>query len=105
MEQLNKVELRGILGTIRLQNVGGSYYAILSVATSYVYTSTDGCAAVETTWHSVRAWEGQGICDLSTLQKGDKVHVLGRIRQQRYVASDGTERSSYEILANQIEKL
>ena len=48
MEQLTKVELRGILGTIRLQNVGRSSYANLSVATSYVYTSKDGCAIVET---------------------------------------------------------
>ena len=104
MEQLNKVEIRGILGTIRLQNVGGSSFASMSVATNYAYKSKDGCAVIETTWHTVRAWEGRNICDLSTLQKGDSVHVIGRIREQRYMASGGTERTFFEIIANQLEK-
>lgn len=41
MEQLNKVELRGNIGTVRIQNVGDSKVARLSVATNIIYRGQD----------------------------------------------------------------
>ena len=40
--------------------------------------------------------------DLTSIHKGDKVHVLGRLRSQRYTAADGTERTAYDVLASKL---
>ena len=102
MEQLNKVQLRGYIGSIRVQTVGCSKVARFTVATNYGYRSQDGYAVIETTWHNVTAWEGNTIHDLDSLKKGDAVDVIGRLKNQRYTSADGTERSSVEILASSL---
>lgn len=104
MEQLNKIELRGILGTIRVQNVGEQRYATMSVATNYCYKDGEGCSVIETTWHTVTAWEGKNCQDLTILQKGDPVHVIGRLRCRRYTDAVGIDRTCYDIVANTVEK-
>lgn len=99
MEQINKIEIRGNVGAVRLQLVGNSRVAKISVATNYVYKGRDGDPVIETTWHYVSAWEGKNMPDLSTIHKGDKIYVVGRLRSQRYTAADGTERTAYDVLA------
>lgn len=103
MEQLNKVQLRGYIGSIRVQTVGCSKVARFTVATNYAYRGQDGCAVIETTWHNVTAWEGNSIHDLDSLKKGDAIDVIGRLKNQRYTSADGTERSSVEILASSLK--
>ena len=103
MEQLNRIEIRGIIGSVYVKDFANAKVANFSVATSYAYKSSDGTPIVETTWHRVVAWEGNGIMNLHHLQKGNGVHVIGRLRMQRYNAADGTERTSYEILARTLE--
>lgn len=105
MEQLNKVELRGVLGTIRLQNVGESSFATMMVATNYCFKDGDGCPVIETTWHMVTAWEGKGCQDLSLLKKGDKIHVTGRLRCRRYLDSAGIDRYQTDIVASELERI
>lgn len=105
MEQLNKVILRGFIGTARTTNVAGTSMIRMSVATNLAYRGQDGCAVIETTWHNVIAFAGKDICDLNTLGKGDKVEVTGRIRNQRYTTADGTEASTVEIVATRLSKI
>ena len=105
MEQLNKVELRGVLGTIRLQNVGGSSFATMMVATNYCYKDGDGCPVIETTWHMVTAWEGKGCQDLSLLKKGDKVHVIGRLRCRKYIDAAGIDRTQMDIVTSNLKRI
>lgn len=102
MEQLNRIEIRGNVGAVRLQAVGKSRVAKISVATNYVYKGRDGDPVIETTWHYVSAWEGKNIPDLSIIHKGDKIYVVGRLRSQRYTADDGTERTAYDVLASKL---
>ena len=104
MEQLNKVELRGIIGSVYVKDFVNAKVANFSVATNHCYQSSDGSPVIETTWHRIVAWEGEGIEDLHLLEKGCNVHVLGRIRSQRYIAADGTERTVFEIIANKVER-
>ena len=103
MEQLNKIEIQGIIGSVYIKNFGNAKCANFSVATDYCFKSQDGSAVIETTWHRVVAWEGNLIKNLDQLQKGYGVHVIGRIRSQKYIAADGTERTSFEILASKVE--
>lgn len=103
MEQLNRIEIRGNVGAVRLQIVGNSRVAKISIATNYVYKGRDGDPVIETTWHYVSAWEGKNMPDLSTIHKGDKIYVVGRLRSQRYTAADGTERTAYDVLASKVQ--
>lgn len=105
MEQLNKIEIRGNVGAVRLQVVGNSRVAKISVATNYVYKGRDGEPVIETTWHYVSAWEGKNMPDLTSIHKGDKICVVGRLRSQRYTASDGTERTAYDVLASKVQMI
>ena len=54
MEQLNRIEIRGNVGAVRLQVVGNSRVAKISVATNYVYKGRDGDPVIETTCYSNR---------------------------------------------------
>ena len=60
-------------------------------------------SVIETTWHRVIAWEENQIKNLNQLKKGSGVHVIGRIRAQKYIASDGTEKSVFEVIASKVE--
>lgn len=103
MEQLNKIEIRGIIGSVRVQNVGDTKVANISVATNYGYTSRDGSAGIETTWHYVTVWEGKDIQNLDQLKKGSFVHVLGRLRNRKYTTPESIESIVYDIVASKVE--
>lgn len=103
MEQLNRIEIRGNVGNVNILNVGQSRVAHFSVATNFAYKGRNGEPVIETTWHNVTAWEGKGIPSLDFITKGFPIYVTGRLRSQKYVSSDGTERTSVEVLANIVE--
>lgn len=105
MEQMNKIELKGVVGNVRLQNFPDSTMARLTLATNYAYKDKDGTAVIETAWHNVVAREGRTIHDLSKIERGAKLHVSGRMRYQKYVGSDGVERVSAEVVANKLEAI
>ena len=105
MEQLNRIELRGTVGSIRVQTISEKHVARISLVTNYVYKSKDGDPVIETTWHNISAWENKSFPDLTTIQKGDRLHVLGRLRNQRFLGSDGIERTSCEVSANRLQKI
>ena len=102
MEQINKIEIRGLVGSVKLQEVGGKKVARFTVATNMAYTDRSGGAVIDTQWHNVNAWEGKKISGLEKLQKGDKVWVRGRIRYNKFTGMDGQEHYSTEIQANKL---
>lgn len=103
MEQLNKVELRGTVGTVHTQVVGALTHYCFSVATNYAYQGKDGGNVIETTWHMVRGFSDKMVG--GPIKKGDKVSVTGRIRTDRYTDADGNDKTQYFILAQKIKKL
>ena len=100
MEQMNKIELKGFVGNVRVQSVGNSKNVRFSVATNYAYKDRSGCPVIETTWHSVSAWD-KG----TELRKGDYVHVVGRLRNQRYTDCEGREQVIVEVVAREVERI
>lgn len=102
MEQLNRIELRGSVGSVRMQTFTDNMVARFTVATNYAYKDKDGKAIIDTSWHNVVAREGKYIHDLPKIEKGAKVYVQGRLRYQKYTASDGVERVSADIVANRV---
>ena len=103
MEQLNRIEIRGIIGSVRVQNVGNTKVASFSVATNHGYTARDGAMCIETTFHRVTAWQGKDIQNLNQIRKGSGVHVIGRLRNQKYIDPDGTERIVFDVIASKLE--
>lgn len=107
LESLNRVELKGRIGAVKVIRLSETSMARLSVATNYAYKGSDGCAVIETTWHTVVVWEGKGVSreTIESIAKGDAVHVIGRIRLQKYTDSEGVERTIPEIVAHKLEKM
>lgn len=104
MEHLNRIELKGNVGNIKIYDTENGQFARLSLATNYMFKGRDGNAVVETTWHNVIAWKNKGIStELNLIKKGSIVHVIGRIRQQKYTGNDNVERISTEVVARSIE--
>ena len=101
MEQLNRVELQGIVGSIRIQSFDENKMARIGLATNYAYKDREGAAVIDTSWHNVIAWEGRNIQGLDKIGKG--TNVFGRIRYQNYTGVDGVDRTGTDILANQIQ--
>ena len=103
MEQLNKIELRGNVGNVRLSEVGGSQVARFSLATNFIYKGREGDAVIETTWHNIVAWGGgRNMPDLSKIEKGIPLYVCGRLRLSKFTGSDGAEKQIYEVVASKI---
>ncbi|MBQ6880080.1 MAG: single-stranded DNA-binding protein [Bacteroidales bacterium] len=105
MEHLNRIELRGRVGTIRTNEVNGSKVANFSVVTEYLYKTRDGNAVSETTWFNVTAWENKSMPDFGSIVKGMPVYVAGRMRTSKYTTAEGEEKQFYEILANKLRYL
>lgn len=102
MEQLNRITLRGIVGSVRVSDISGKKVARISVATNYAYRTNDS-AVIETTWHSVVAWDKPEFPALDTISKGDALYIEGRLRPQRYTDSNGSEHTVTEIIASKLE--
>ena len=105
MEQLNKVELRGVVGSVRIQTYDENKMARISLATNFAYKDRDGTAVIDTSWHHVVAWEGRNILNLDKIAKGTRLWVTGRIRYQNYTGLDGVDRVATDILANRLTVL
>lgn len=102
-KSLNRIELIGNIGyDARVTNVRGILVARFNMATSYIHHDTEGYGEIETTWHSVVAWNGAGMPDFEKLTKGSVVHVVGRLRINKYTTADGEERSFPEVVANSV---
>lgn len=100
---LNKIELQGSIGSMRINEVQGKKVINFSLRTERMNRITEENVVCETTWHNVVAWQGPTIDEaIFSAQKGESVHLTGIIRNNRYTASDGTERSFTEVLANHL---
>ncbi len=103
MEQINSVILRGIIGNASIENIGETQIVRFAVATDYAYRNRSGEAVIETTWLPVKAFKNDKMPDFSVLVRGTGVMVKGRLRNNRFIDSNGAERIFTEVFANEIE--
>lgn len=99
MEQLNKVELRGVVGSVRVHPFEETRMARITLATNYAYKDRNGTAVIDTSWHNVIAWEDRAVPAFERIVKGTKLRVVGRIRYQKYTGADEEERTGTDIVA------
>lgn len=107
MEALNRIELRGKVGEIRLTQVGNAKVANFSVCTTYAYTSRDGQRVIETCWHKVAVWANteKQVAYIERIKADSSVYVSGRIKVRSFVRQDGTQATLHEIVANKVQLL
>ena len=104
MEYVNRIELQGEIGAIRVQEVNGLYVANFSLATQFISKAVENVVC-ETTWHHVVAWETAIVPDPNLLKKGDKVRVIGRLRTTKYTSADGQDKNYYEVVASMVSRI
>ena len=101
---INRIEIAGTVGSIKISDLCGTRTARFSVATSYCYKDKDKQIQIHTTWFSVLAFEIPHLM-LEGLEKGSIVHLFGRVRNVEYTGADGVVRTATEVLATELEVL
>lgn len=104
MENINKIEIRGKVTKIELKIINTKTLAKMTVVTEYVYTY-GGEAKLESTFHFVEAWENTQVKDLTKIQAGSWVRVVGRYRKKSYKGANGEVVNYMEIFADYLKKL
>jgi single-strand DNA-binding protein len=100
---LNKIMLIGNLGRdpeMRFTS-SGKPVTNFSLAVSRRYRSPEGEAVDETEWFRIVCWDKQAEIADQYLSKGTKVFVEGRVQIRKYVANDGQERTSVDVIASE----
>jgi single-strand DNA-binding protein len=103
----NYVRLQGHLGKdIDLREFAqGRKMANVSLATNDFKKNNDGTTEKITTWHNLTAW-GKLAEDMhSSLQKGSKVVIEGRLAYRHYETKTGEKRYQTEIVVNSFQKV
>ena len=95
MEHLARIELIGCVGAVREQTIGNERVVKFSVAVDTVYRGGDG-ATVSTTWFNCTYWGNR------TIEKGQEIHLEGRMVGHDYMDMDGRARQSFEVKVNRI---
>ena len=104
MDHINRIELQGMVGSVRANEYNGTKVANFTLATEVLYKTREG-AVSETTWHNVVVWESKENPDVHRIAKGMPVNVVGRLRSSKVTNVDGTERTYYEVLASRVKLL
>lgn len=106
MENLNRIELTGHVGIVKVQEVGkdSEKVAHFQICTCWYYKNGKQWV-VETDWHNVTAWEGQKGIDFKAIKTGKAVHVVGRLKMNRYVDCENEEHISYEVKASEVKEV
>lgn len=101
---LNQITIIGNVGIVEVRDVNGKKFAKLSVATSEGGgTNKDGQPIpVETMWHTVMCFDGQASTVEKCVAKGDKVGIVGKLRERKYTDNNGVERKEISVIANNV---
>ena len=107
MAGVNKVILIGNLGSdpeVRHLSTG-SVVANFNIATSESYTNKNGERVTQTEWHRIELWDGLAKVAEQYLKKGQSVYIEGKLRTENWQDSDGNNRTTTRIRANNMTML
>jgi single-strand DNA-binding protein len=104
---LNKIMLIGNLGKDPDLQVtsDGTPYTRFSLAVNRVFKSATGERKEETEWFNIVVWRQLAENCERYLHKGSKVYVEGRLTQRKYTDKDGIQRTSVEVIVNDVQFL
>lgn len=100
---MNRVELIGNAGTApEIKVFDNNKLAKFTVATSEKRKNKNGEEVADTQWHNVAAWGKVADIVQKSVDKGTKVHIIGKIQTRSYTDKEGNKRYFTEIVANEI---
>ena len=104
---LNKAILIGRLGRdpeVR-HMPNGEAVCNFSIATDETWKDQSGQRQTKTEWHAITLYRRMAEVAGQYLKKGSQVYIEGRIQSRKYTGKDGTERTAYEIIGNEMKML
>lgn len=104
MPSLNKLIVIGNVGNEPEMRFtpNGKPVTSFSVATNWLYTSSEGERRQETEWFNVVAWNRLAEQCNQFLAKGRLVYVEGRIHTRNWEGQDGQPHSKIEVIASRV---
>ena len=104
---INKVILVGNLGNDpeTKYTQGGMAVTKISLATTSVRKDRDGNTQERTEWHRVTMFGKLGEIAAEYLKKGSQCYIEGSIKYDKYTGSDGVEKYSTDIIADEMQML
>lgn len=103
---VSKVTLIGHLGKDPDFNVtpDGTPVAKFSLAVNR-YSKVNGERKEETDWYNIVAWRNLAETCEKFLHRGSKVYIEGRLQLRKYTGNDGIQRTSVDVIANDMQML
>ena len=104
MSNDNTMTFHGRVGTQVELREGGVPWVLFRVAStpSYFDPATRTWRDLETIWISVKAWRNLAQNAAESLEVGDPVVVIGKLRTEKWTTQDGQPRESTVLEANLI---
>lgn len=104
---INKAILVGNLGNDpdSKYTQGGMCVTRISLATTSSRKDKDGNRQESTQWHRVVLFGKLGEIAAEYLKKGTTVYIEGSIKYDKYTGSDGVEKYSTDIIADEMQML
>ena len=104
MANLNKVMIIGNVGTDPEMRFtpNGNPVTSFRMATSRIFTTSEGERKQETEWFTVVTWNKLAESCNQFLTKGKRAYVEGRLRTRSWEGQDGQRRSRVEIVADRV---
>ncbi len=104
MANLNKVMIIGNVGTEPEMRFtpNGNPVTSFRMATSRIFTTSEGERKQETEWFTVVTWNKLAESCNQFLAKGRRAYVEGRLRTRSWEGQDGQRRSRVEIVADRV---
>ena len=104
MANLNKVMIIGNVGTDPEMRFtpNGNPVTTFRIATSRIFTSSDGERKQETEWFTVVTWNKLAESCNQFLSKGRRAYVEGKLRTRTWEGQDGQKRTRIEVVADRV---
>ena len=104
MPSLNKLTIIGNVGNEPEMRFtpNGKPVTSFSVATNWLYTSSEGERRQETEWFNVVAWNRLAEQCNQFLAKGRLVYAEGKIHTRNWEGQDGQQHSKIEVIASRV---
>jgi single-strand DNA-binding protein len=104
---VNRVTLIGNIGNDpeTKYTQGGMAITSISLATSSAKKDKDGNLQERTDWHRVKMFGKLAEIAAEYLKKGSQVYIEGSIRYDKYTGTDGVEKYSTDIIADEMQML
>jgi single-strand DNA-binding protein len=101
---LNKIMLIGNLGRDPEMRFtpSGKPVTEFSLAVNRRRRTPEGETTDETEWFRIVCWDRLAEITDQYLSKGSQIFVEGRVQIRRYTGNDGTERTSVDVIANEL---